>query len=49
MAAEANYSKIEFFFPLEGRIPKLAVTWQRFLPNLRGKLWSDSLFCRMTK
>lgn len=49
MATEANYSNVEFFFPLEGRLPKLKVTWQHFLPNLRGKLWSDSLFCRMTK
>jgi len=49
MATEARYSDVEFFFPLEGRLPKLKVTWQQFLPNLRGKLWSDSLFCQMTK
>ena len=49
MATEAKYSRIEFFFPLDGRLPKLKITWQRFLPNLRGKLWSDALFCRMTK
>src|SRR6478735_1697673 len=49
MAAEAKYSKAEFFYPLDGRLPKLKATWQQFLPKLRGKLWSDSLFCRMTK
>lgn len=49
MAAEAGYSGVEFFFPLEGRLPKSKLTWQKFFPFLRGKLWSDTLFCRMTK
>lgn len=49
IAAEAGFSVTEFMYPLEGRLPTLAVTWQRFVPRLRGKLWSDTLFCRMQK
>jgi SAM-dependent methyltransferase len=49
MAGEAGFSRAEFFFPLEGLLPKLSVSWQRFFPSLRGKLWSDTLFCQMTK
>jgi SAM-dependent methyltransferase len=49
MAAEATYARADFFFPLDGLMPKLNVTWQRFFPSLRGRLWSDTLFCQMTK
>lgn len=49
MAVEAGFAKTEFFFPLTGRIPKSAIPWQRFFPNLQGSLWSDTLFCRLTK
>lgn len=49
MSGEAGFGRIEFFFPLTGRIPKSNVPWQRFFPALRGSLWSDTLFCRLTK
>lgn len=49
MALESGYHETEFLYPLEGRLPMMGVTWQRFLPALRGKLWSDTLFCRMTR
>ncbi|HEX7665577.1 MAG TPA: class I SAM-dependent methyltransferase, partial [Polyangiaceae bacterium] len=40
MADEAGFSRVEFAFPLDGRIPKSDVPWQRFFPRLRGSLWS---------
>jgi SAM-dependent methyltransferase len=49
MATEAKYARTEFFYPLDGLLPKMDVAWQRFFPSLRGKLWSDSMFCQMTK
>jgi SAM-dependent methyltransferase len=49
MAVEAKYARVEFFFPLDGFLPKLGISWQRIFPKLRGKLWSDSLFCQLTK
>lgn len=49
MGNELGFSKIVFSFPLGGRIPKTAIEWQRFVPRLRGSLWSDSLFCRMVR
>ncbi|MGH7282612.1 MAG: class I SAM-dependent methyltransferase [Polyangiaceae bacterium] len=49
MANELGFSKITFAFPLGGRIPKMAMEWQRVLPGLRGSLWSDVLFCRIVR
>ena len=49
MAAEYGFSKIEFHFPLPGRIPKLALKWQSLFPFLKGKLWSDVLIAVLTK
>ena len=49
MAAEAAFAATEFLYPFEGRLPMLAVTWQQLLGGVRGKLWSDTLMCRMTR
>lgn len=49
MAREAGFARVEFSYPLPGRIPRSRVEWQRLLPNLRGKLWSDTLFALLTK
>ena len=49
MANEAGFGRAEFDYPLPGRIPKSDVAWQRVLPRLRGKLWSDTLFALLTK
>jgi SAM-dependent methyltransferase len=49
MAAEVGFRPPEFHYPLPGRIPKTGVAWQRVLPRLRGKLWSDTLFALLTK
>lgn len=49
MAAEIAFKKVDFYYPLPGRIPKSNLHWQRILPGLRGKLWSDSLFVLLTK
>lgn len=43
MATEAGFSSVHFFYPLPGLIPKLTVRWQRVLPFLKGRLWSDTL------
>jgi SAM-dependent methyltransferase len=49
MSGEAGFGRVEFDYPLPGRIPKSGVVWQRVLPRLRGKLWSDTLFALLTK
>jgi SAM-dependent methyltransferase len=49
MANEAGFGRVEFSYPLPGRIPKSSVVWQRIVPRLRGKLWSDTLFALLTK
>jgi len=49
MALESGSSTTEFSYPIAGRLPMMRVTWQQFLPRLKGKLWSDTLFCRMRK
>jgi SAM-dependent methyltransferase len=54
MAQEAGYASAEFFYPLEGYVPKLRpagkkVTWQQLWPGLRGRLWCDNLICRLSK
>jgi SAM-dependent methyltransferase len=49
MADEAGFGRVEFDYPLPGRIPKSRVAWQRIVPRLRGKLWSDTLFALLTK
>ena len=49
MANEFNYSSINFFYPLPGRIPRLTLTWQKLFPFLRGKFWSDSMIAVLTK
>ncbi|HEX6183910.1 MAG TPA: class I SAM-dependent methyltransferase [Pyrinomonadaceae bacterium] len=49
MAREAGFARVEFDYPLPGRIPKSSVAWQRVVPRLRGKLWSDTLFALLTK
>lgn len=49
MAREAGFARVEFSYPLPGRMPKSGVEWQRLLPNLRGKLWTDTLFALLTK
>ncbi|HEX7313447.1 MAG TPA: class I SAM-dependent methyltransferase [Pyrinomonadaceae bacterium] len=49
MAGEVGFARVEFSYPLPGRIPRTAVAWQRLLPGLKGKLWSDTLFALLTK
>ncbi|MFL6285997.1 MAG: hypothetical protein ACJ74Q_22880, partial [Pyrinomonadaceae bacterium] len=49
MADEAGFGRVEFDYPLPGRIPKSGVEWQRIFPRLRGKLWSDTLFALLTR
>jgi SAM-dependent methyltransferase len=54
MAQEAGYANAEFFYTVQGYIPKLRplgrnVTWQDIWPGLQGKLWSDNLICRLSK
>jgi len=49
VATENGFQKIEFYYPLPGRIPKSNINWQRMLPRLRGKLWTDTLFALLTK
>ena len=49
MAREAGFGRVEFSYPLPGRIPKSSVAWQRIVPRLRGKLWSDTLFALLTR
>jgi ubiquinone/menaquinone biosynthesis C-methylase UbiE len=49
MSNEAGFSKIEFAYPLPGRMPKLSANWQQVLPRLRGRLWSDTLMAILTK
>jgi SAM-dependent methyltransferase len=49
MAKEFRYSSIRFFYPLPGRLPRLALPWQKLFPFLQGKLWSDSLIAVFTK
>lgn len=49
MATETGFKQVEFYYPLPGRIPKSNIYWQRVLPRLRGKLWSDTLFALLTK
>lgn len=49
MANEAGFGRVEFRYPLPGRIPRSSVVWQRIVPRLRGKLWSDTLFALLTK
>jgi SAM-dependent methyltransferase len=49
MAREAGFGRVEFSYPLPGRIPKSSMAWQRIVPTLRGKLWSDTLFALLTK
>jgi SAM-dependent methyltransferase len=49
MAVEAGFKKVEFYYPLPGRIPKSSMHWQKLFPSLRGELWSDGLFALLTK
>jgi len=49
MANEVGFARAEFSYPDDGRLPMLAVTWQQLVPGMRGKLWSDTLVCRMTR
>lgn len=49
MAREAGFAHVEFSYPLPGRMPKSSVEWQRIFPNLRGKLWSDTLFALLIR
>jgi SAM-dependent methyltransferase len=49
MANEAGFRRVEFSYPLPGRIPKSRVEWQQIIPRLKGKLWSDTLFALLTK
>jgi SAM-dependent methyltransferase len=49
MAAEAGFAKIEFAYPLPGRMPKLSFQWQQFFPFLHGRWWSDTLIAILTK
>ena len=49
MAKEAGFQSIDFDYPLPGRIPRRSVYWQRLVPGLRGRLWSDGLFALMTR
>jgi SAM-dependent methyltransferase len=41
--------KIEFFYPCDGHIPRTNIKWQRLWPGLRGKYFTDALFCIMSK
>lgn len=49
MAKEMNFRRVEFYYPLPGRMPRLRYQWQSLFPGLRGKLWSDSLFTLLIK
>ena len=49
MVTEVGFTRVEFSYPLPGRMPKSGIHWQRVLPSLRGKLWSDTLFAILTK
>lgn len=49
IATETGFRQIEFYYPLPGRIPKSSINWQRVLPGLRGKFWSDTLFAILIK
>lgn len=49
MGNEAGFAPAKFSYPLPGRIPRSRVEWQRIVPRLRGKLWSDTLFALLTK
>ncbi|RKG87141.1 class I SAM-dependent methyltransferase [Corallococcus terminator] len=49
MAVEAGFQSIDFDYPLPGRIPRSSIHWQRFLPGLRGRWWSDGLFALLTR
>lgn len=49
MAAEAGFARVEFDYPLPGRIPKSRFEWQRIVPRLKGKLWSDTMFALLIK
>lgn len=49
MASESGFKQTEFYYPLPGRIPKSDVYWQKIVPRLRGKLWSDTLFAMLVK
>ena len=49
MAREAGFERVRFDYPLPGRIPKSRLEWQRIVPRLKGRLWSDTLFALLTK
>lgn len=49
MAREVGFERVEFSYPLPGRIPKSSMQWQQIVSNLRGKLWSDTLFALLTR
>ncbi len=49
MTREAGLSRLEFHWPLPGRIPRSSVSWQRLFPWLSGKLWSDCLLAIVEK
>lgn len=49
MSNEMGFSKVDIFYPLPGRIPKLDIEWQKIIPWFNGKLWSDTLFAILTK
>lgn len=49
MSTEAKFSRVNFHYPIPGRIPKTNIPWQKFFPFLHGKLWSDNLIAILTK
>lgn len=49
MANESGFETIKFYYPLPGLIPKTNIEWQKIIPLLEGKLWSDCLIAVLIK
>jgi SAM-dependent methyltransferase len=49
MANESGFTRVEFFFPPIGFIPKTQTRWQSLMPWLTGKNWCDCLIAVLVK
>lgn len=49
IALESGFRQVKFYYPLPGRIPRTDIHWQKIVPWLQGKLWSDTLFAMLVK
>lgn len=49
MADEAGFRQVEFFYPPVGLVPMSRLQWQKVLPWLTGKNWSDTMIAIIKK